>query len=545
MYPYDLQQNPYPSSPTPTVSDAKILGGKRHNDGKLAVLSCIDDLYQKMTGIATDKDFRLVTVIQDVGSGKTHLSLHIKGLKELSGNTVTSYVDLSQISPRDMNSLYRATLSGFTEGYMKEIKESLVYFLKDKAARNIKNANKVFRFGIFDSMRGRSLANKAQEILSERFVPDCSAIHSLLREEFSSNEISIFKLVLEGNFQQDTHNILTLEDIIARISAIAALNWKFLRKITILQLDECDSDKQTLDFIKAVVNAHLPSTILMLVLTPSSYEEIQKENVSVFDRLEKANYKIDLAGSNTLEEIIEILLEYIRYNGDKKIFTAVEEKDLAAKIKVIYDEFQDFRNIRSMINILYHAMEDAKKRGAKTIDEQAIDNTIRNAYPGLRIQGSIMGVPLSDFIKIHRSSSDDRRLESDVRDAVINLLSYAYENGSVARLEETNGKEDSEIDLIYNDQTGTKIAVAVLIDKDRIKTFEQISNRIKSTVTADKFIILTNTHIYDPTDKASVVNIDNRKMIDLIYFSSKYRNHEIMLDDSQRALMLAKSIKLC
>ena len=545
MYPYDLKQNPYPSSPTPTISDAKILGGKRHNDGKLAILSCIDDLYRKMTATATDKDFRLVTVIQDVGSGKTHLSLHIKGLKETSGNTVTSYVDLSQISPRDMNSLYRATLSGFTEGYIKEIKESLVYFLKDKAERNIKNANRVFRFGIFDSMRGKSLSSKAQEILSDKFVPDCSAIHSLLKAEFSSNEISIFKLVLEGNFQQDTHNILTLEDIIARIAAIAALNWKFLRKITILQLDECDSDKQTLDFIKAVVNAHLPSTILMLVLTPSSYEEIQKENVSVFDRLEKANYKIDLAGSNTLEEIIEILLEYIRYNSDKKIFTAVEEKDLAAKIKVIYDEFQDFRNIRSMINILYHAMEDARKRGAKTIDEQAIDNTIRNAYPGLRIQGSIMGVPLSDFIKIHRSSSDDRRLQSDVRDAVINLLSYAYENGSVARLEETDGKEGSGIDLIYNDQTGTKIAVAVLIDKDRIKTFEQISNRIKSTVAADKFIILTNTHVYDAKDKASVVNIDNRKMIDLIYFSSKYRNHQIMLDDSQRALMLAKSIKLC
>jgi hypothetical protein len=545
MYPYDLEQNPYPSSPTPTLSDAKILGGKRHNDGKLAVLSCIDDLYQKMTGIATDKDFRLVTVIQDVGSGKTHLSLHIKGLKELSDNTVTSYVDLSQISPRDMNSLYRAMSSGFTGCYVKEIKESLVYFLKDKAERNIKNAKKVFRFGIFDSVRGKNLTTKAQEILSDKFVPDCSAIHSLLRKEFSFNEISIFKLILEGNFQRDPHNLLTLEDIIARIAAVSALNWKFLRKITILQLDECDSDKQTLDFIKAVVNAHLPSTILMLVLTPSSYEEIQKQNVSVFDRLEKANYKIDLAGSNTLDEIIEILVEYIRYNSDKKIFTAVEEKDLAAKIKVIYDEFQDFRNIRSMINILYHAIEDAKKRGAKTIDEQAIDNTIRNAYPGLRIQGSIMGVPLSDFIKIHRTSSDDRRLESDVRDAVINLLSYAYENGSVARLEEPNGKESSGIDLIYNDQTGTKVAVAVLIDKDRIKTFEQISSRIKSTVSADKFIILTNTHAYDATDKASVVNIDNRKMIDLIYFSSKYRNHEIMLDDSQRALMLAKSMKLC
>ena len=546
MYPYNLQQNPYPSSPTPTISDAKILGGKRHNDAKVAVLSCIEDLYQKITGVAvTDKDFRLVTVIQDVGSGKTHLSLHIRGLEELSSNAVTSYVDLSQISPRDMHSLYRAMLAGFTEGYIREFRKSVIYFLKDKAEHNIKNANKVFHFGIFDSIRGKSLANKAQEILSYILTPNCSDIETLLKGEFSTTEILILKLILEGNFRQEIQGGSTLECIISRIAAVATLNWKFLRKLTILQLDEFDSNKESLDFIKAVVNAHLPSTILMLVMTPSSYEEIRKENASVFDRLEKANYKIDLAGSNALEEVLDILLEYIRHFADKKIFTLDEEKDLAAKIKVIYDEFQDFRNIRSMINILYHAMEDAKKRGARTIDEQAIDNTIRNAYPGLRIQGSIMGVPLSDFIKIHRNSTDSRRLESDIRDAVISLVSYAYENGSVTRLEETNVKERNGIDLIYNDQTGTKVAVAVVINKDRMKSFDQISDRIRSTVPADKLIILTNTDTYDTTNKASVVNIDNRKMIDLIYFSGKYRNNEILRDDSQRALMLAKSIKLC
>jgi len=228
----------------------------------------------------------------------------------------------------------------------------------------------------------------------------------------------------------------------------------------------------------------------------------------------------------------------------KKIFTLDDEMDLAAKIKVIYDEFYDFRNIRSMINILYHAMENAKKREARTIDEQAIDDTIRSAYPGLRIQGSIMGVPLLDFIKIRRSSNDDQRLESDVRDAVINLLSYAYENSSVAKLEETNAKM-SGIDLIYNDPAGTKVAVAVVINKDRTKSFDQISDRIKSTVPADKFIILTNTNAYYTTKKASVVKIDRSKMIDLIYFNSKYRNNQIMVDDSQRALMLAKSIQLC
>jgi hypothetical protein len=42
-----------------------------------------------------------------------------------------------------------------------------------------------------------------------------------------------------------------------------------------------------------------------------------------------------------------------------------------------------------------------------------------------------------------------------------------------------------------------------------------------------------------------VINIDRCKIIDLLYFSDKYKNNDIMQDDSQRALMLAKSIRLC
>jgi hypothetical protein len=42
-----------------------------------------------------------------------------------------------------------------------------------------------------------------------------------------------------------------------------------------------------------------------------------------------------------------------------------------------------------------------------------------------------------------------------------------------------------------------------------------------------------------------LVNIDMCKMIDLIYFSNKYNNNEIHQDDSQRAILLAKSMSLC
>jgi len=111
MYPYGLKLNPYPSSPTPSFVDSQILGGKTHKDAKQAIITCISDLFSKLEGTnPTDRDFRLITMIQDVGSGKTHLAFHIKGLPDLVEKAVTSYVDLSQVAPRDIHNIYDSIL---------------------------------------------------------------------------------------------------------------------------------------------------------------------------------------------------------------------------------------------------------------------------------------------------------------------------------------------------------------------------------------------------------------------------------------------------
>jgi hypothetical protein len=544
VYPYGLTQNPYPSSPTPTPIDTQVLGGRRHKEAKMAVLSCIEDLNSKVTTIATGRDFRLITLIQDVGSGKTHLALHIRALQEIRENTVTSYADLSQVFPRDMHSMYSALLRGFDKEDINSLRKAIVYYLKEKAEQSNKQAKKIFKYGFVDLLTKKTLSNKAQLVLDGNMAPDYSAIDQVLKAEFSIVEISVMKLIIEGKFGDDADNIRNMEHIISRISAMANLNLKFLKKLTILQIDEFDSDKRSLEVVKAIINAHLPSTVLMLILTPSSYEEIRKEDNAIFDRLEKANYKIDLAGSNTLDEIRDIILEYIRHYDLQKCFKLEEENDLSAKIKVIYDEFSDFRNVRSMTNILYNATENAAKRNASIIDEKAIDDTIKCTHPGLRVRGSIMGVPLSDFIKIRSSSNDIHMLESDVRDAVKNLLNYAHDIGSVAKFESTNGRAKG-IDVIYNDPSGTKVAVAVVINKDHTKSFDQISNTVRSIGFADKLLILTNANTDSGTEGTTVVNIDRCKMTDLIYFSSKYKNNEILHDDLHRALLLAKSIKLC
>jgi hypothetical protein len=238
------------------------------------------------------------------------------------------------------------------------------------------------------------------------------------------------------------------------------------------------------------------------------------------------------------------VLEYIWHRDVSKSLTEEHERDLAAKVRVIYDEFADFRNVRSMLNIMYHATENAARRNLGTIDEQSIDETIKNVYPGLRIRGSLMYVPISDFIKIRRKCNDIQTLESGVRNAVKDLVNYAHEIGVVARPHVANG-EGNGIDVIYSDLYGTKVAVAVVINKDHAKSFEQISNTLKSTSFVDRLVILTNANTTSGSKLGLLVNIDRCKMIDLIYFSNKYNNNEVQQDDSQRAILLAKSMNLC
>ena len=553
MYPYGLKLNPYPSSPTPSYIDSQILGGKTHKDAKQAIVTCISDLFSKLEGTnPTDRDFRLITMIQDVGSGKTHLAFHIKGLPDLIEKVVTSYVDLSQVSPRDIHNIYDSILGGFSHADIESLRRNVLYFLCKKADYYGNAVRKAFNYGFLDNLSGnKHLKQRAEEILKGKYRLNFQHVSEVLNTEFSEIQIEIIKSLLEDRLRSDVEKIRSLEGVIKSLSAIADMNLKLLNKITIFQFDEFDSKKESLEFIKAIINAHIPSSILMLILTPSSYDEIKKENSSVFDRLEKANYKIDLAGSNTLGELKDIIFEYIKHYDSNGNFGSEQESDLESKIKLVYDEFPDFRNVRSMLNIFYHTTEQASKIGSYIIDESIIDDAIKSIYPGSKIRGSLMNVPLSDFIQIKRGVDDIETIEPDVREAIRNLLTLTNYEGYVNELNFDN-KVGEGIDVTYNDSYGSKIAVSVVIKNEPIKTQAQISNASKSLSIVDKLVVLTgNTSrplggsSRNGNDVTTIVNMDNTKIVDLIYFNKKYKKQEILNDDLERAITLARSIKLC
>ena len=551
MYPYGLTANPYHSSPTPRFSDSTILGGERHKEAKNAILSCMHDVCSKMA--LSEKDLRVVTIIQDVGSGKTHLALHMQTVEEMSAKSVISYVDFSQISPRSKTVILNSILDGFREEDLDSLRSTLIGLImasrhdREKA----KLVKRLFKHGLLSEIKGESLEDKIGFLLQRRIkIRDEATLNELLGKNFTDLEKKLIYYVLNDEMKDWASTIVSLGEMLELLTSIISLNQKLLNKLTIFEFDEFDSEGESMEFIKA--NFVLPSSMILLIMTPASYDEIRKKNLSLYDRLEKANYKIDLAGSNTFSEINDIVLEYMRSGNTTGEFTQESELDLSSKIKIIHDEFPDFRNVRSMINILYHATELAAKCGAAIIDEHVLEETIRTAFPGLRIKGSIMSVPVSDFMKIRRMSKDKdiHELEARVKNAVQDLVQCTEGESSLSPPDLFEGAAAELVDVLYRDSQGDKVAVSVALDKERSFKINQGITKSQFSADVNRVLILSDrsgqfdVHEKEVGPQVKNVNMDDSKLIDLIYFSSKYRNSQISDEDLKRASMLAKSIEL-
>jgi hypothetical protein len=543
MYPYNLASNPFPSAPTPDESDILLLGGRRHKEAKLAVISSIEDLAKKVHEDHESRQFRLVTIVHDVGSGKTHLALHLRSCRELLDKAIVSFSDLSQLYPRTTKSIYKGMIGGFSKNYINELRYAILHYLRQRAEVDYdKKARKIFRYTMWDKMKSTSLEKKMQLIMDNKTTYDESALKETLADHFSTPEIYMIQSILSNRFLSNHTEAISLEETIINLSVLAKINFTFLNRISVFELDEFDSDGHSMDILKALINAHLPSTLLLLVLTPSAYEQIRNTNLPLYDRLEKANYKIDLAGSNTLDEISGIILEYIDAAQKNSSLSISERDDLFSKIKILYDEFPDFRNIRSMINVMYHAIEYSEKYGSRTIDEQILDQTIATVYPGLRLRDNIMDVPVSEFMKIASESQNSEVIKNRVGQAVNALINCASDNGKVVR---TSFSQDSgkSIDVTFVDFSGKKTEVEVSIDRSGLTSFESKPNTDIMVAVEDRATVSNETSVQN-NQQRSYVTIDRHKLVDLLYFSNKYYGNQIGQDEIEKAMVLGKSIKL-
>jgi len=226
-YPYGLKDNPYPSSPTPTEQDARILGGTKHQEAKATIVDCISDLYKKTSRRnSTDDDFRLITLVQDVGSGKTHLALHIKTLRTRQ-DIVTSYVDLSSISPKTNESIYNSIVNGFSKEMFSELREKFLLQMCDKAQRGDILAKRVLGYGFVDKLKGTTMKQKTEDIIYDKKAISPESLAAYLASTYSQHESAVIRDVINRSFEKITN----LDELHGRLGAIAKFSHNLLGNV--------------------------------------------------------------------------------------------------------------------------------------------------------------------------------------------------------------------------------------------------------------------------------------------------------------------------
>jgi hypothetical protein len=523
LYPYNLNKNPFPSSPTPNLEDAQIL-------------ACIEDLVKQTETSNSGEKFRIITVIQDVGSGKTHLTLNIK-ISGTNEKAIISYLDMSQIYPKNIPSIYQSMISGFEPEYLYNLKKELLYYIKDRIKSDNKIAKKIFKLGFFESLSGRGIDTKILQILENKLQPNLGYIDNILGDEdFSKNDIATIKTIIQNQFEHNES--ITLIDMINRLSTLSKINLKLFNKVSLYQFDEFENNEETLSFMKAIINAHISNTILMLILTPSSYLKIASENSSIYDRLEKANYKIDLAGSNSFEEISDIVLEYIKFYNLNTTITGDQRNELFSQIKILYEDL-DFRNIRSILNIMYNAFEIASNKKMSIINEQILDETLRKIYPGLKIKGSLVDISISDFIKIKNHIDSSREIKKEIINSLRGLINYLHKHNIKCKYEYYLPIEEA-VNIIYKDHSGSTSQITMLLnDSNLTKMGSTLFHNHETKADDFNYPKITNN-----TNDSISINLDRTKIIDLLYVHDKINRNIHTMADNNKIFLLAKSINL-
>jgi hypothetical protein len=325
-----------------------------------------------------------------------------------------------------------------------------------------------------------------------------------------------------------------------------------LNRITLVELDGFSTETAVLELLKKLIGSNMPG-LAIAVMTSSSVLAFLEKDGSNSEALAKAE-RINLVPFS-LDELTEVILAHICECDIDNHFTEQAKLDLENKIKLVWEEFPGLANIDSILRIMRYCFEDAALQSVSTIDDNVIEKAIRNTHPSVRLTDSIIEVPFSEFVRIKRSYADGQIKSCHIRTAVRDLMTYSHQMGIIGRPIWTDGGKEgatdknNSIDLVYRDNNGNSVAVAIIIagglQQCEIKTeSEEISSRIQAAEFADKVVILTDKDGHAQLE-APNERIDQRKLEEMKHFSNKYRNSEFTRDDSDKITSLARSINLC
>ena len=543
-YPYGLKMNPFSHVPTPSLTAAKVLGGRRWKEAKERILICIDELRESM--LRGQKDFMIMSIVGPLGTGKTHLALHMKTLKD---EFECAYIDLTRIEPKDLQSIYLAIIKELGHGFFQELRNGLILNLVDKTEKGNKSAKKALGIGIIDRIIGRRPIDIAKGIVEKRRSMNIYALRDAFPELVDD---ATFESVL-NTISENSNWFLEVKDFNEALKKLKSLTRVLcsLGRVLLIEVDEISASKPLMDGLKAIINEKPPGVVLVTILRSEVEKEIANADPSLADRLQKASFTYFLSQPDDPEEIWDIIKEYLKFH--KALISEEDGEVLKNLIKYAYSEF-GINELRGILALIREALELAK--GSWRISEDHLIGAIIRIRPTAELRGSIMRIPIPDYLRIIKASTKTyEEISDNLTRAIRDLGRYLfmrgaifYAHGASRRIDTPGGSRNFRLaDVYLEEKDGKKVIVNVKITEKDCLTKQEIEDTLEIVEHGriDQAIILTNAAYSKDLEHPKLIFAkigDKHSIADYIYFSEKFQNRRLNEEDEKNVIRLAKSL---
>jgi hypothetical protein len=506
-------------------------------------LICVNELKESM--LKGQKNFSIVNIVGPLGTGKTHLALHMKILRD---EFDCAYIDLTRIEPKDLQNIYLSIIKELGEGFFHELRNKIVLNIGDRAERGDKSARKVLRIGIMDRIFRRRPTRIAKEVIEKRRSIDTYA----LREAFSDMLDDAFESVL-NILSENLNWFLEAKDFneaLRKLKGLTRVSCN-IGRVLLIEVDEISANKSLMDGLKAIINEKPPGVVLVTILRSEVMEEICNADPSLADRLQKAPFTYFLAQPDDPEEIWDIIKEYLKFHN--AVISKEDGEELKNLIKYAFSEF-GMNNLRDILALMREAFEIAK--GSERIREEHLIGAIIRIRPNAELRDSLMRIPIPDYFRIIKTSTKTyEEISDNLTRAIRDLGKYLfmkgaifYAHGASRRIDTPGGSKSFRLaDLYLEEKDGRKVVVNVKITEKECLTRQEIEDTLEIVEHGkiDQAIILTNAAYSKDLEHPKLVFAkigDKRSIADYIYFSEKFQSNRLNEEDEKNVIRLAKCL---
>ncbi|MEM3451124.1 MAG: hypothetical protein QXD42_05480 [Nitrososphaerales archaeon] len=542
-YPYGLKINPFSHVPTPSLTAAKVLGGRRWKEVKERILICVNELKESI--LKGQKVFSIMNIVGPLGTGKTHLALHMKTLRE---GFDCAYIDITRIEPKDLQNIYLTIVRELGEDFFHELRKNIVLDLGERAEKGDKSARKALKISIIDRIFGRRPIRIAKEVIEKRRNIDTYD----LKDAFPDMNSGAFKSILNilsGNLNWFLE-VKDFSEALGKLKSLAEVLCN-LGKVLLIEIDEISANKNLMDGLKAIINEKLPGVILVTILRSEVMEEISNADPSLADRLQKAPFIYFLAQPEDPEEIWDIVKEYLIFHG--ALIGEEDGESLKSIIKYAFSEF-GMNKLRDILALMREVFEIAK--GNERIREDHLIEAIIRIRPNAELRDSLMHIPIPDYFRIIKTSTKTyEEIAYNLTRAIRDLGKYLfmrgaifYAHGASRRIDTPGGSKSFRLaDLYLEEKDGRKVVVNVKITEKECLTKQDIEDTLEMVEYGriDQAIVLTNAAYSKDLEHPKLIFSkigDKHSIADYIYFSEKFQSRRLNEEDEKNVIRLAKCL---